>query len=109
MDIHFASEKLRKVLSEEKSIIRKYGTACAKKIMARMSTLRAVSSWAELTNLPGSWHALKADRQSEWSAELADGKRLIVLPRGEFKNREDGSVDLNSIREVMIKEIIDYH
>ena len=109
MDIHFASEKLRKVLSEEKSIIRKYGTACAKKIMARISALRAVSSWAELPNLPGNWHPLKADRQSEWSAELADGKRLIVLPHGDYKNREDGAVDLNSIREVMINEVIDYH
>jgi len=109
LDIHFASEKLRKVLSEEKSIIRKYGTACAKKISARMSALQAASTWSELPNLPGGWHPLKADRQSEWSAELADGKRLIVSPQGEFKHRGDGSVDLNSVHEVIIKEIVDYH
>ena len=109
LEVHFSSEKLRKVLQDEKKILQKYGEKCGKKIKLRISNLRTAVNWEELKGLPGNWHPLIGDRLGQWASDLEQPKRLIVEFDGNYSKSDNGEVEHDSVTEVLVVEIVDYH
>jgi proteic killer suppression protein len=111
VDIIFATEKLRKVLSSEKEIIRKYGSARGRALMRRLSQLREAANLEVMRTLPQArCHELLGDREGQLAVDLAHPYRLIFeaaddpLPR-----KPDGGLDWKGVTAIRVVEVVDYH
>ena len=110
MQLSFASRKLQKVCESERELGRAYGNDCAKKVMSRLSDLRAVASLADMRNLPGRCHELAADRDGQLALVLSGGRRLVFEPQdGWPEAEEEGGDAWAEIDAVRVLEIVDYH
>lgn len=110
MEISFANDRLQKLCESEKELRKSYGVDGAKRVMRRMSDLRAASTLEEMRNLPGRIHELEAERKGQLAIELASGRRLVLEPtNGWPAGKEAGKHVWGSVDAVRIIEIIDYH
>ena len=109
MEVQFSSEKLKKVLSDEKLITKYYGKQCGNLIMRRLSDLRNAANLGELRFLPGKWHSLSGPREGQWSAHLVEPHRLVMQAIGRQPSTEDENVDFESITKVKVIEVVNYH
>ena len=82
-----------------------------KKIMLRLTQLRAASTLAELMKLrQGRCHFLVGDRKGQLAVDLEAPKRLVFEPAHDVVPRkENGGVDTDRVTRVRITEIVDYH
>lgn len=111
MDIIFASEKLRKTLSSEKEIARKYGPARGRALMRRMSELRAAANLEVMRSLPQArCHELKENRKGQLAVDLAHPYRLILEPGNDpLPTKPDSGLDWSAVTSIRIIEVTDYH
>ena len=111
MDIIFASEKLKKILSSEKEIVRKYGPARRKALMRRMSELRAAANLEVMRTLPQArCHELKQSRKGQLAVDLAHPYRLIFEPANDpLPTKPDGGLNWSAVTAIRIIEVTDYH
>lgn len=110
MEVSFASRKLQKVCESEKALRRAYGNDGAKKVMSRVSDLRAVATLEDMRNLPGRCHELAGDRAGQLAIELARGRRLVIAPTNGWPSGKAGGAHVwGKIDAVQVLEIADYH
>ena len=87
--------------------------ACLKatgKLKRRLDDIKAAETMADLENLPGHYHALKADRSGLWACHLEEPKRLVFRPIPESGALSaDGRLDTKRVRAVCIMEVVNYH
>jgi len=108
--IVFGTEKLRKTCNSLTECRKKWGPECGKKLMQRLDELRSVNCLAETLKLPGKYHALRANRAGQWSADLRQPLRLIFEPADEpLPLLQDGSADTSKAKIVRILEVTDTH
>jgi proteic killer suppression protein len=103
MEIHYRDKKLKKLLESSKSISKKYGSDCARKIIQRISELQAAEC---LEDMPPAArpHPHRGSRKGLFSLDIKQPYRLIIEPAGEYE-----ITDIATITEVTIYEITDPH
>lgn len=110
MDVSFASKRLKRICESDKDLQRAYGKGCAKKLMGRLSDLRAAHSLEDLRQLPGHCHELDGERKGQLAIEIAGGWRLVLTPTGGWPGRKSGGSHVwDSVEAVTVIEIVDYH
>lgn len=111
MDISFKSRKLEKDLSDEKTLIRRYGAEQAKKIQQRLFELRAAENLDTLRTLSQvRAHELSGNRAGQISLDIKHPYRLLVRPDYEDPPRkDDGGLDWKKITKIKILKVKDTH
>ncbi|MFZ9937689.1 MAG: type II toxin-antitoxin system RelE/ParE family toxin [Luteolibacter sp.] len=111
MVIHFRNAKLEKTFASEKQLTRTYGPDQAKTLVLRISQLRSARCLADLLLIPPlRAHELGADRKGQISLHLRQPYRLILVPAHDPPPaKPDGGLDWQSVTEVTIIEVVDYH
>lgn len=110
METSFANRRLQKLCESEKELRKAYGSDGAKKVMRRLSDLRAATALEDMRNLPGRIHELEADRDGQLAIDIAGGRRLVITPtNGWPSEKQDGAHVWTEIDAVQILEIADYH
>jgi len=108
MEIAFRDGALKRLCEEAKAAQRALGTASARKLRARLADLRAAACVSHL--VAGRPHPLKGDRAGEFSVDLSGGDRLVFVPDHDpVPSKEDGSVDWDSVTNVRVVFVGDYH
>ena len=108
MRIAFRSHRLEALCGSEKALRRKYGPASARKVATRLSQLEAAETLEDMRSI-GRCHELTHDRSGELAVSLDKGFRLVFRPAGDWRNRHDGGLVWQSVTEIVIIEIVDYH
>lgn len=110
MEITFGSTRLQKICNSDKELGKKYGKNCAGKIRRRLDDLEAAVTLEVFRNLPGRCHELTGNRKKQLALDIEHPLRLIFEPNGEgVQKKEDGGLDWNSVKSVLIIEMVDYH
>jgi plasmid maintenance system killer protein len=111
MDISFKSGKVEKELSDEKTLIRKYGSEQAKKIQQRLFELQAAENLEALKTLPQvRAHELSGNRAGQISLDIKQPYRLLIIPDYEDPPRkDDGGIDWKKIARIKILKVEDTH
>lgn len=108
MDILFSDKKLRELCEEQRKADKKLGTACARKLRARLSDLEAARQVTDL--VAGNPHPLKGDRSGQFALNLTGGWRLVFSPGNEpCPQNPEGGIDWSQVTIVCIEYIGDYH
>lgn len=104
MELTFKSNKLKKSLTEDKEILKTYGSR-AKKIKQRITQLLAAENLAIIGEIPSlRLHSYEGDREGEWSIDIHTNWRIIFeIADDPIPKLEDGGVN---IREVLILKIV---
>jgi proteic killer suppression protein len=84
VDIRFRTKKLARTFNGRDALVKAYGARQAKKIMLRVSVLRAAATLEEVpTSPPDRCHALVGDRSGQFAVDLAHPYRLVFRPCAE--------------------------
>ena len=87
----------------EKELRKAYGADGAKKVMRRLSDLRAAATLEDMRNLLGRIHELTGDRDGQLAIDLAGGWRLILAPtHGWPAEKAEGAHVWNAIDAVTV-------
>lgn len=104
MEISYASNKLEKILTNERMIKKQY-TSFYKKILNRMSEIRAANNLDEIPHIPPPRrHKLEGDYNDCWGIDVSKNYRIVLKPTGEWNE-----ADLRTINQIQILSIEDYH
>lgn len=110
MDVLFSTAKLRRQLSDQRLLQRRWGAEGAKRITLRLQQLAAAVSLDDMRYLPGRCHELVGRRAGELAVDVHRGHRLIFRPTAvPPPTREDGGLDWTRVNSVTVTEIVDYH
>lgn len=108
LEIRFKDKKLRELCEKRAVAEKKLGSACARKLRARLDDLDAAERVSELTS--GNPHPLKGDRQGQFALDLHGGWRLVFAPANDpVPARDDRSIDWSLVTIICIEYIGDYH
>ncbi|REB04764.1 plasmid maintenance system killer protein [Sporosarcina sp. BI001-red] len=104
MKISYATKKLEKILTNERMIKKEY-TGFYKKVINRISEIRAANNLDEIPHVPPPRrHKLEGDFNDCWGIDVSKNYRIVVRPIGDWDES-----DLKSINEILILTIEDYH
>lgn len=104
MNIEYASKSIKRILEDQRLIVKNYGDI-SRNLILRMSDLRVASNLNEISHLPPPRrHKLTSNFKGCWGIDLSRNKRLIIRPIGDFDSN-----DLTSITAIRIEDITDYH
>ena len=112
MDMVFETTRLRKLCSEHKKAVRKWGPEMAKKIHLRLDQVYAADTLEILMGSRlGRCHPLKGDdRRGQFSLDLVHPQRLILRPEHDpLPTLEDGGIDPSRVTVVRILAVEDTH
>lgn len=110
MDISFSDRTLKKVVNDDRKLIKKYGQKRANLIRRRLDSLHAAETLEDVRHVPGRFHELTGDRKGQWACDLDQPYRLIFVPHEDpIPTDEDGKYIWIEIKGVDVTEITDYH
>lgn len=110
MDISFSDRTLKKVVNDDRKLIKKYGQKRANLIRRRLDSLHAAETLEDVRHVPGKFHELTGDRKGQWACDLDQPYRLIFVPHEDpVATDEDGKFIWTEIKGVDVTEITDYH
>ena len=111
MDITFRNRRLQRTLNSDRELRRTYGDNLAKKIRMRLAVLKNARNLALVPAVPPTRrHALAQNRKGQYAVDLDRRNRLIFAPNHvPVPLKEDGGVDLESVTQITILEVADYH
>ena len=95
--------KIKKKLSDERSIRRNYGRL-ADKIIVRLSLLSAANNLEDIPNIPPTRrHKLSGNYEDCWGIDIEKNWRIVIKPC-DLVQKEP--IEINKI---IILDIVDYH
>jgi plasmid maintenance system killer protein len=110
MEVTFESAKLQKVCSSAATMNKTYGPDCAKRLRIRLAALEAADNVAELFELPGRWHLLRANLTGLVSVDLVHPLRLLIRPvAGDESTEPNELINWVLVTKVAIVGIEDTH
>ena len=111
MDIIFRTTKLAKECNEYRLLQKVHGERRARLIRRRLDELRAANNLAEISYLPPPrMHQLKGERQGQISLDLDHPYRLLITVANKpVPKKDNGSINLSKVTEIMIYGIEDTH
>lgn len=111
VDISFRNRKTKKELSDEETLIRRYGSEQAKKIQQRLFELQAAENLETLKTLPQlRAHELSGNLAGQISLDIKQPYRLLIKPDyDDPPQKEDGGLDWKKITKIKILKVKDTH
>lgn len=110
MQINYRSKKDMNAFTVERKGIQKWGIVIAKKIRIRIKELEAATSLKQVSHLPPPrCHSLQGDLAGKYAVDVSSNKRLVFEPTQDPQRLPNGGDDLESITEITILEVTDYH
>lgn len=111
MDIYFKTNKMKKLCSTQTLMTRKWGPQLSRKLMQRLSEIKASESIGELQLLPQArCHELAGSRKEQFAVDLKHPYRLIFEPHHKpIPLNNNGGFDIWNITAVTVLEVKDYH
>ena len=111
MEIYFKRQKLKRIVSSERLLIREFGSRNGRLIMRRMGVLAAAESLADVPNQrPERCHQLEGARKGQFAVDIQQPFRIVFEPYHEpAPLTEEGGLDLSRITRIRILNIEDYH
>ena len=111
MDILFKTKKFEKQCNSQASLVRAYGSRCAKLIRRRLDELWAANSLEDIRSLPQTrCHELKGGHSGNLSVDLEHPYRLLFRPANEPTTRkDDGGLDWDRVTVIEILGVEDTH
>lgn len=111
MELDFASRGLLRKLSSEGEMQRAWGSAVARKLVARLKELEMARCLEDLRPIRSArCHELSGDRKGQLAMDLAHPFRLVFAPADTpLPVKPDGGLDWKGVTRVVILDIIDYH
>jgi proteic killer suppression protein len=110
MEVTFSSRRLQQTCESATEMRRVYGAACAKKLMLRLTELRAATCLGDLRRLGGRCHELDAERVGQLAVELPSGRHLVFVPaRVVERERRRRTLDWSAVDAIELIEIVNYH
>lgn len=107
MEIQTETKKLQKQLENDSKLVKAFGSQVAKKIMQRITELRAAENLSAISHLPPPrLHQLTGDYKDYFAVDVSSNMRMVFRgldASGEF------CVDKDAIISIRIKEVTDYH
>lgn len=113
MKIAYRTEKLEKLLKNERELEKEFGAKVAKAIKMRKALLESVDHLGEVPHTPPEKrHELSGRAKGKFSVYTAanSGVRIVFVPNHDpVPEKDDGGVDLEAVTDILILEITDYH
>jgi proteic killer suppression protein len=110
MEVTFGTRQLQRTCESASEMRRTYGAACAKKLMLRLTELRAAPCLDDLRQLGGRCQELDAGRYGELALDLSKGRRLVFAPTAATSPKgRRRPLDWRGINAVEVIEIADDH
>ena len=111
MKIYFRTNKLKKICSRDKEMVKELGAKMTAKLKQRLMELSAADTLSVISHLPPPrCHELTGKAAGIFSVDLEHPHRLLFIPAyDKTPLREDGGIDRKQIREIEIIEIRDTH
>jgi len=110
MEITFSDRTLKKVVNDDRKLVKRFGQKRANLIKRRLDDMFAADTLEELRNVPGRYHELIGDRKGQWACDLDHPYRLIFIPHEDpIPTDDDGKYIWIEITGVDVTEITDYH
>jgi plasmid maintenance system killer protein len=111
VNVGYRSRKLEKQCSIEKEAVRTFGKQMADAVRAAIEDFEAAENLAVMATFP-QYHCeeLRGKRSGELSIVLVEPYRLVFFPlENPLPKKPDGGLDWSLVRNVRVKEVIDYH
>lgn len=110
MEIRYKSHKLKKQLTDPKTMSKTFGIM-AKKINQRMKDLSGVETLSDMQWIPAArCHELTGDKDGLLAVDVSGNYRLIFEPNhNPLPEKEDGGLDWQQVTEIKILAVEDYH
>lgn len=110
MQLFYDNRKTQRLFNNEKAILKNFGVPVGKRVMQRLAELEAAQSLQMVSHLPPPrCHELVSANGHVFSVDVSENMRLLFRPSGEFSDKEDGGLDLASVKAVCIIEVKDTH
>ncbi len=110
MEVFFASERLAKQLTSQRTLRKEFGPENAKWIPKRLDNLRFANNLEDMRSLPGRTHELEGNLDGVLSVVLKHGYRLLIKPAEEPPPRKsDGGLDWRAVSSIIVLEVKNYH
>lgn len=107
VNVTWNSKKMNKIFSDERKLIVKFGATIAKKVQLRIWEMQQVDDLRQLSLYPpAGLHELKGQYAGLFAVALTGNWRLIVQG---FDEQGTSTTQLETIVNVVIVEVIDYH
>lgn len=110
MKIEYQKKKLKKQLSSASEIKRNFGVN-ARRVSSRLDDIISSPSLSVLMQIPATnCHKLSGDREGEWALNISVNHRIVFhIAHYPLPRNPDGSLDTQSVTNICITEIVDYH
>lgn len=110
MEVRFNSTKLAKTCNSEKAMNKAYNKDMAKKLMQRLSELKAADTLEHIGKIPAArCHQLRGGGR-QLAVDLVQPYRLIFEPNHEsIPLKPDGGLDWARVTKILVTAIVDYH
>jgi len=117
MLIGYANAKLQKIATRQKEAIKALSKESASLVIQRLSQLAAFDNLGQIQchAPPLHLHLLtkerrgQGNRSGEFVVKLHGGDGVVFRPTGDFAELEDGTPDINTVTEIEIILIGNYH
>jgi plasmid maintenance system killer protein len=111
MKIYFKTNKLQKICSLDREMVKQVGAKSAKKLKQRMMELWAADMLSDISHLPPPrCHELTGKDAGTFSVDLEHPYRLLFMPANDQVPRcSDRGIDRTQVTEIEIIEIRDTH
>ncbi|QDU98798.1 hypothetical protein [Lignipirellula cremea] len=117
MLIGYETTKWQKIAEKEKEAKKSLSSQSAALVPRRLAQLAAFEDLGQISprSAPLHLHLLtkerkgKSDRQGEFVIKLHDGDGIVFRPTGEYKKLADGTPNMDTVTQVEIVFIGNYH
>jgi plasmid maintenance system killer protein len=111
MKIYFRTNKLQKICSLDREMVKQVGAKNAGKLKQRMMELSAADMLSDISHLPPPrCHELTGKDAGTFSVDLEHPYRLLFIPANDpVPLCSDGGIDRTQVTEIEIIEIRDTH
>lgn len=111
MEVEFRNRRLRKILTSDKELARRYGARQGRCISAEIKALqRAATLLCVPTTPPKRRHQLVGNLDGLFAVDLLHPYRMVFAPaHNPVPRRADGGIDLAEIAAIIIMGVEDYH
>lgn len=112
MKIGYRNAKLRGVCTERRKAAKHLPNQIRPELLfQRLGELAAFANLGEIPfqTTPLHFHPLREDQRGRFAVTLRGKWRIVFQPSGEFEQREDGSSIEETVTEIIIHAVEDYH
>jgi proteic killer suppression protein len=110
MEIKYANKRIRKICTDDKTMLKELGAVGAKILRLRLKQMQIAHTLDDLRFAPGGWHELHGDRVGQLSCSLNGLNRLVFEAGNDpCPVKIDGGLNWKEVTEIINLEIVDYH